>query len=386
MANYYWLGVTGGCGNVNNPANWTLWSPQGACGFLPPAAATGPAYNDTIIFTKFNVSGACYGVDYYPQVQPIGQIYGRTGPNAIQQFLLTKVEGDYPLGLGTSTNYFKFNSTTIELNSNPSNTLAANKLSYIDVGKHTLVTGNQYYPSIFVNSGVVHTYYIKGQARYLYSYPNNYTTRAAIHLRNLELTSGNNETSIWITPLTGPNITSMDSIYLYDTTTGYNGFEVGGNATVFIYEGFSQSLETTLQAGLNPLYSTHTPQLIFANSGYCGPDMQYPRSYISNLVTAVGTKTSCSITLSHGVDIVNLELKGGNLSNYTPAESNGSVVQRGYMHGLNSAIVTYYPTLTLGANGSFVVYDNSQQTYKPDITFRGNMTVYMNPGPNGISV
>lgn len=378
MANYYWLGVTGACGNVNNPANWTLWSPQGACGFLPLAAATGPAYNDTVYFTRFSVSGACYGVDYYPQVSPQGQMYGRTGAAAPQNFLSVKVADDCPVPIGTSNHYFKFNADAVELRISADNPQATTATSYLDIGKHANRTS---YCQVDVNAGKLHTYWIKGQVRSVASVSISRASNSIMHFKDLEFADPTGQILIW---QVSPSIFSADKFYLYDTTTGYNKFYVSGNGQINIYNGYSQSLDTT-NTGTIDTNSNHNAVVNFLPaeySGACGPN-QLTRTYINELIMK-GNKTTSTANVNHGVDFVNVKLQGGTINFSQSADTDASVVQKGYMYSATSKIVAANPTVSIGSNGDFTIMDNSNSTFAPDITLKGNWNIDLNPGVIGV--
>jgi len=379
MANYYWLGITGASGNVNNPANWTLWSPQGACGFLPPAAATGPAYNDSVYFTRFNVSGACYGVDYYPQISPQGQMYGRTGAAAPQNFLSVKVADDCPVPIGTSDHYFKFNADAVELRISADNPQATTATSYLDIGKHATRTS---YCSVDVNAAKLHTYWIKGQLRKMAAVSISRASYSVVHLKDAEFTDQfTTGAFIW---QVYPNVLAADKFYLYDTTTGYNSFYVSGNGNINIYNGYSQSYDNSI-SGTIDTNSNHNAVVNFLPaeySGASGPN-QLTRTYINELFMK-GNKTSCTANVNHGVDFINVRLHGGTINFSQSIDTDVSVVQKGYMYSATSKIVATNPTVAIGSNGDFTIMDNSNSTFAPDITLKGNWNIDLNPGALGV--
>lgn len=381
MAIYYWLGITGACGNVNNPENWTTWNPQGTCGFLPPASLTGPGFNDTVYFTKFTVSGACYGVSYYPQVAPQGQMLGRTGTFEGQNFLVAKVFDDCPVTLGTSDHYFKFQTASLELQVGENNSqLTNNSTSYIDVSKNSLSAFD--YPNISINAGKTHTYWIKGQAKNLSAVTVSRSSRSIVHLKDIEFAV---PTSAAISIYNISSALAYDVFYLYDTTTGYNGFYGKGNGTFNINSGYSQSLDTMIHGKLDSS-ANQSCTIQFLPSGYSGPSgpNELSRSYIQSL-KLLGTKTSNNVYVSHGVDFVNLEIFGGSVNFNQSLDTNNTVVQKGFMYGQTSKITATTPTVTIGANGDFTIYDNNTAgTYVPDVVLNGNWNMDLIPGPQGL--
>ena len=381
MANYYWLGVTGACGNVNNPANWTLWTPQGACGFLPPAALTGPGYGDSVYFTRFTVSGACYGVDYYPQVAPQGQMLGRTGTAAGQHFENLWFEDNCPVPLGAADHYFKFNARFVSLNLGADNTQMNNQTSYIDVGKNSSYA---LYASIGINAGRSHTYWIKGQARNVNTVIVSRPSYATVHLKDMEFAVPL-ETSISAFPVTN-NYPSNDIFYLYPTTTGYNGFKLKGNAAFNIYSGYSQSQDTILYGESYAETTGNTCIVNFLASGYSGPSgsNELSRSYIQNLKLTGNSKLTNIVNVNHGVDFVNLQVNAGTVNFNQANDTNATVVQKGYMYGATSKITATNPTVAIGSNGDFTIMEPTfSSSYAPDITLKGNWIMDLNPGLAG---
>lgn len=383
MANYYWLGVTGACGNVNNPTNWTLWTPQGACGFLPPAAATGPGYGDSVYFTRFTVSGACYGVNYYPQVAPQGQMLGRTGTAVGQHFGILSLEDDCPVPLGTSENYFKFNAQNVNLKVGADNQQNVNQNFYLDVGKNSSFAGS--YPTIAINCARPNTFWVKGQAKNLGSAIVSRSSYATVHMKDLEF-AVESPYSVY-TLVISPSIPSYDTFYFYDTTTGYNGFSFKGNATAYINSGYSQSLDTMIYGESK----VDNPQLAstihFLTPGYCGENgaNSFTRSYIQNLKLTGNSKTTNVVNVGHGVDFINLQINSGTVNFIQNDDTNATVVQKGYMYGATSKITATTPTVAIGSNGDFTIYDAPSSTsYTPDITLRGNWIMDLNPGLPGI--
>jgi len=371
MATYYWLGVTGSSGNVNNPSNWTIWSPVGACGFLPQAAATGPAANDTIVFTRFNVSGACYGVNYYPQVSPQGQMYGRTGAGALQHFASVQVLSDCPVPMGSESVYFKFNATTISLNTTDSSALPNSTQSYIDVNRGS---ASYAYPAVTIVAQKAHTYNIKGTMQRI-STPNTPT-------------STNNATI----NLNGATIN--DTIFVIQVSeaspnnTTYNIISCGGtydirehrsrNATFNIYPGNDV-------VSPNKIYLERST-LNFIQPGYSGSENNYPRTDI-NLETISPTKDYPNINVNQFVSFENLKLDGGTINFLQLPSENPSSVTSGSMKVTTSRITTNSESVSLGSGGEFLLFgDGTQATaYTPDIQLSGNWAITLLPTAVGAS-
>ena len=363
MATYYWLGVTGGADNVMNPQNWTLWSPQGVCGYLPDAALTGPSHNDSI---------------YYPQYSPRGELLGPTGGEI--QLVNCNVVDDCPVALGLQDDYFKFNANNVDLKVGPSNQQLTNGTSYIELGKHSTASS---YANVGVLAGKQHTYWIKGQIKNIGAVNVSRSGYSIVHLKDCEfaqeIAGSSNQIVMWSVV---PGINSYDQFYVYDTTTGYNGiYNDTTNGVVNIYSGFSQHLSETLHVKLKGGGGV----VNFLESSYTGPSgpNEISRSYIHNLVIE-GTKNGPTVNINHGADIVKLSQYGG-IVNFNQAPSvNSTVVQRGFMYPSNSKLNVNTPTVTIGANGDYTIFDVLDTPYVPEFKFTGNWNLTMIPGDSGI--
>ena len=372
MATYYWLGTTGAgvSGNVNNLANWTIWSPNGACGFVPPAAVTGPGLNDTVIFTRYNVSGDCYGVSYYPQVAPEGVMLGRTG-GGTQHFFALNVYGDCPVPMGSSTNDFRFNARTVTFVTDTTSSLPANSESYIKVDRGSAAYT---YPQISIQAPKAHTYNIKGNIR---------------SIATATVSAANNATINVI-----GNATIQDNIYLFQNydnvlnSTTINLISCGGtfdileyrcrNSTINIYPGIDVASPNKIlldRATLN-----------FIQPGYSGGENQYPRTDI-NLETTSYTKDYPNINVNQFVSFENLTLNGGTINfNQLPSENPSSVID-GSMKVAVSRITAVAESVNLGSGGAFYLLGDGTTTtsFTPDIQLKGNWALTVIPTTTGLS-
>lgn len=373
MATYYWLGITGSgvSGNVNTLANWTLWSPNGACGFIPPAALTGPGLNDSIIFTRFNVSGTCYGVDYYPQVAPLGVMTGRTG-GGVQHFNIVQVLTLCPVSLGSSDSYFKFNASQITLGIDSSSAVPNNSQSFINVNRGS--TGYDY-PAINITAyGKQHTYNITGVIKKI-------TTPSIVssNIATINLTDA----------------TINDNIYDYSTgsvlgAATYNLYSVGG--TFDILESRSRNTTFNIYPGIDivapNIVSVTDSTINFVEGGYSGgsgPD-NYPRTNM-NLTTSSTTKSYPTINVNHTVDFEYLKLNGGNINfNQLPTE-NTSTVTTGSMNISTSKITSNSESVTIANGSEFFLFGDGTVTtqYTPDVTLKGNWSMTLLPTTTGLS-
>lgn len=372
MATYYWLGTTGAgvSGNVNSLANWTIWSPNGACGFIPPTAATGPGLNDTVIFTRYNVSGACYGVNYYPQVAPLGVMLGRTG-GGIQHFNSVQVLGDCPVPLGSSDSDFKFNSTTINFTTDPTSSLAANSQSYMNLGRGSAA---YLYPQLSVYSPKAHTYNVKGTIRSLSTVTVSAVNNAVINMVN----NATIEDSISLFQVSDavPNSTTVNLISCNGTFT-ISDYKCR-NSTINVYPGIDVVSPNKIildRATLN-----------FVQPGYSGEENSYPRTDI-NLETVSYTKDYPNINVNHFVSFENLKLNGGTINfNQLPSENPSSVTD-GSMKVAVSRITAVAESVNLGSGGAFYLIGDGTTTtsYTPDIQLKGNWALTALPSTTGLS-
>jgi len=372
MATYYWLGITGAgvSGNVNNLANWTIWSPNGACGFVPPAAITGPGANDTVVFTKFNVSGACYGVSYYPQIAPEGVMLGRTG-GGIQHFNAVQVLGDCPVPMGSSTSYFKFNSTTVALYTDPTSSLAANSQSYMHVGRGS---ASYLYPQLSVYAPKAHTYNIKGTMRSIGSVSVVSVNNAVINV----VDNATIEDSITLFQVSD-NVLNSTTVNLISCNGTFNiSDNKCRNSTVNVYPGIDVVSPNKIlldRATLN-----------FIQPGYSGEENSYPRTDI-NLETTSYTKDYPNINVNHFVSFENLKLNGGTINfNQLPSENPSSVTD-GSMKVAVSRITAVAESVNLGSGGAFYLLGDGTTTtsYTPDIQLKGNWALTNIPTTTGLS-
>lgn len=370
MATYYWLGISGSSGNVNTAANWTIWSPQGACGFLPPSAATGPGLNDTVIFTRYNVSGSCYGVPYYPRVSPQGVMLGRTG-GGLQHFASVQVFGDCPVPLGASAD-FKFNATTISLETQDNtNSVPAYSESNIHVGRANASYG---YPAISITSAKLHTYNIKGIAQHI-TVPSTSTTpnNAIINLPDTTVHSS------LLVVQGNPNVSNNSVFNIISCGGTYDILEYRARNAVFnMYPG-------------NDVVSPNIIHLErctfnFVEPGYSGSENNYPRTDI-NLRTQSQVKDYPTINVAQYVSFENLRLDGGNINFVQLPSENPSVVTSGSMNVQSSRITANSESVSLGSGGEFFVYGDGtvSTSYTPDIQLKGNWAITLLPTIVGAS-
>lgn len=366
MATYYWLGVTGASGNINNPANWTLWAP-GATTYLPPAAPTGPAFNDSIVFTRYNVTNSFYGVEQYPLVAPQGMMYGRTGAGAPQSFNVVTVKDDCPVVLGTKENHFKFNAKNVYLNVGPNNDKITNTSNnFIELGKHSSVGQ---YAWVRIDAAKPVNYYLSGEVWVASANTQTRNTYASIHCDNLIA----NTIQLDDTLSTPNGIFSHDQVTLYDTTTITSIATCSGQYSYFfIKQGFQSS---------GTLYQTKGT-VEFVSLPYGSGSPKDTRTSISLVNLHGANKTACNMIINHGIDISDLWAVGGSIYFYQSQAYDSSVVNKGYLTDY-AKIHAKQNSVTLGVNpvGGFVWMPDDKTTgeKKPDINIEGYWNFYIIP-------
>lgn len=382
MATFYWLGVTGASGNVNNVVNWTNWAPFGICGFLPTHANRIPQDGDPIIFTKYSVLGACYGIETYPIVAPQGPMLGYSG--GIQYFSSVVVNPECPVPLGATGNYFRFRTASLELNVGAGACGApADSSSYIDLVDGSGVTRTN--AIISVAARKPHTYMIKGTAKSVSTFPNApYSTYATVHLQNLELglaawsTINNNAYQA------NNGLRNYDVFHVYSTTSGYNGIYSGGSDTgIVVHRGYASGLDISMIQLVS--HSLGGPTLTFEqDTGYegaSGPGV-LSRTYVEQLTVYGGSSVQKpNIVVKHGVDMNRLELYSGKVSFEQHPTADATSVQEGFMYAENTSLEILYPgTVSLGTNGSFnIISSNVFSSYTPNISLKGNWVMDLTP-------
>lgn len=397
MATYYWLGYTGETsGNVNNAANWTLWAPQGVCGFLPVAAATIPRENDTVIFTRYNVSGTTYNVSYFPQYPPLGTMSGYCGAtqSQVQYFNRVDVLGDCPVSLGKEGTVFTFRTRELNMTTNSNNTALDNwPTSNISLQSSSGLTG-KVDAVITITAKKPHNYKIKGYAQAIQTNPNiTELTYAYIYLDKFELTRGATYGivhNILAVQNNSPQTVQGNDVWnISSSVTGVNGMRVTKlGTTVNIDKGFAVNAPAEILVvkfgDIN-----NGPYINFLETGYSGEkgDLEIARTYISRLGVA-GNKSAPVVTIRHGTDIVKLDQYGGYVNfAQTPNTSDPTVVQSGLMNASTSKMSINDGSASFGANGDFILqnsFDNAT-SYTPDITLSGAWVLDLNPsGSTGV--
>jgi hypothetical protein len=380
MATFYWLGVTGASGNVNDVVNWTNWAPFGLCGFLPTHANRIPQDGEPIIFTKYSVLGACYGIETYPIVAPQGPMLGYSG--GIQYFSSVVVNPDCPVPLGASGSYFRFRTASLALNVGVGACGApAGSASYIDLVDGSGVTRAN--AIISVAARKTHTYWIKGTVRTISTNPvSPYSTYATVHLQNLELGSAFQYT-INNNPYGNSGLRNYDVFHVYSTTSGYNGIMSGGSDTgIVVHRGYASGLDISV-IYLAP-HNLGGPTLTFEEDtgfeGASGPDA-LSRTYVEKLTTfGGGSIQQPNIVVKHGVDINNLQMYSGKVSFAQYPTADATSVQEGFMYAENASLEILHPgTVSLGTNGSFNLISTGASAYSPNISLNGNWTMDLTP-------
>jgi hypothetical protein len=379
MATFYWLGVTGASGNVNNVVNWTTWAPFGLCGFLPTHANRIPQYNEPIIFTKYSVLGACYGVDTYPIVAPQGPMLGFSGGN--QYFSSVQVNPECPVPLGDRASYFRFRTDGLYLNVGAGTCGApADSASYIDLVDASGITRPN--ASVVILAGKAHTYKIKGTARSVSTWPSvPFSTYATVYLENLELTTPSQTT---ISAYGRPTIRNYDVFHVYSTTTGYNGIYSDGSDTgIVVHRGYASGLDISIIQLVS--HSLGGPTVTFEeDTGYEGATASdLSRTYVERLRCISGGGISNqhpNVVVKHGVDMNRLELYTGKVSFAQYPTADATSVQEGFMYAENTSLEILHPgTVSLGTNGSFDFISNGTSSYTPNISLKGNWTMDLTP-------
>ena len=379
MATFYWLGVTGASGNVNNVVNWTTWAPFGLCGFLPTHANRIPQDGEPIIFTKYSVLGACYGIETYPIVAPQGPMLGYSG--GIQYFSSVVVNPECPVPLGASGSYFRFRTASLALNVGVGACGApAGSASYIDLVDGSGVTRAN--ASVVIIAGKTHTYRIKGTASSVSTWPNTpYSTYATVHLENFELTSPSYAT---IVSYGSSTIRNYDVFHVYSTTTGYNGMLSAASDSGFVvHRGYASGGDISEIRLYSPPLGG--PSVTFEeDTGYEGATASdLSRTYIENIKCdqAGGlSNQKPSIVIKHGVDINNLQMYSGKVSFAQYPTADATSVQEGFMYAENASLEILHPgTVSLGTNGSFNLISNGTSSYNPNISLKGNWVMDLTP-------
>jgi hypothetical protein len=369
MALFYWIGKTGN-GNVNLTSNWTLWGSSGGTA-LPPEALTRPKYNDSITFSRFTLSGTTV----YPIFGPSGQLTGLCGPagNTTAQYISQlKVDEVCPVPLGTTSVPFTIGAGNVNITVPTSG--GPGYPYYLTLNDNSGVTQQDSIVTVF--SKKTHEFYINGVVSKI-QINNTQTSPSAgvFYLENLELTSSTNT----ITDINS-QLNSFDKIFVYPSTiTGTARIALGGKSTeFFIKKGFAinDGSLALVNYTSNP---SHGPRVYFYEEGPTGASgpASTTRTFIKELSTTSQFKDAPVINVNHGVDIVDLNLSGGQINFNQEETSDVTIVQKGLFNTLNTKMTSINASVTIGSNGDFIVSNTSGNI--PEITMKGLYNYDMTP-------
>ncbi len=369
MALYYWVGKTAN-GNVNIPANWSLWGASGGQTALPPEALTIPKYNDNLAFGRYTV-----GATSYPIFGPSGQLNGLCGPagNTAGQYCpnITVYE-TCPVPLGTTAVYFKVGAGYIDIKVPSSG--GPEYAYYLDLADNQGVTKPNADVRIF--SKKLQDFNIKGYARSVAT--TNSTTApsyANVYLRDIELSNP-------VSTVFNQGLNSFDNFYLYPSTSASTAqlYLNGRGTKAYIEKGWSWSEPTVTLQNTNT-NQAEGPQVIFlaeGASGASGPGST-TRTYVKEMnLYSNSSKDYPRVDVYHGLDITTLNLDGGQINFAQSPTTDQAIVQKGSFVASKSRLTSTENTLNLGTNGIFYVANASGNI--PEIIITGTTDYTITPG------
>jgi hypothetical protein len=341
MALYYWLGITAN-GNVNTSSNWTLWGPQSATAYMPPAASTIPKYGDSVIFTKFGPYQYGFNTIYGPSGQLNG-LCGPAGATTLQWLSSIMVKDICPVPLGTTSVPFTVRAENITLNVGYTNSSIIGYPTNL-----TLLSGSgatKPDASIAIFAKQQYQYNIRGQASSINIINNTeYTSRSYLNLTGLTLSGLSGGISI-LDQTTARN--SADIINITPTTIFSNVnnlIKIAGYGTQLAIDKGS-TIPGTLQ--IIGYSSTNGASVRFVVEGACGSSgaSSNSRTRVYRLVSdsSVYSKIYPQIYVSHPVDFDRLDQQGGVVNfdqDITDALVDASTVKTGYFYPESSKIIS----------------------------------------------
>ena len=371
MALFYWVGKTAN-GNVYIAANLSLWGSCGGQTALPPEALTIPKYNDNLAFSRYGIGST--GI-VYPIFGPSGQLNGLCGPagNTAGQYCpqITVYE-TCPVPLGTTSSYFKVGAGFISI-SVPSSG-GPEYAYYLDLKDNQGVTKAN--ADVRITSKKSHDFNIKGYANSVFT--SNLTTvpsYANIHLRDIELAKPNYT-------VYNQGLNSFDNFYLYPSTSASTAqlYLDGKGPKAYIEKGWAWS-EPTITIKNTNTNQSEGPQVIFlpeGASGASGPGFT-TRTYVKTFdLYSNSSKDYPKVDVYHGLDIVTLNLDGGQINFAQSPTTDQAIVQQGSFVASKSRLTSAENTLNLGTNGTFYVANASGSI--PEIIITGTTDYGIVPG------